>query len=135
MGMTASDELTAWLDRYRTAWTSNEPDDIRALFTEDAEYRYHPWDEPLTGHEAIVAGWLDSKDEPGDWTFEWEPVAEQGRIGVVEGRTVYRNGPSYRNLWVVELAEDGRAARFTEWYMEEPSADGEGPEPTEQGAG
>ena len=64
---------------------------------------------------------LESKDEPGDWTFEWEPVAEQGSTAVVEGRTVYRAGRSYRNIWVVELAPDGRATRFTEWYMEEPA--------------
>src|SRR5829696_3398091 len=119
--MTASDELTDWLDRYRTAWTSNDPADIRALFTEDGEYLYHPWDDPVVGHEAIVASWLESRDEVGEWTFEWEPVAEQGRTGVVEGRTVYLNGPSYRNLWVVELADDGRASRFTEWFMEEPT--------------
>jgi ketosteroid isomerase-like protein len=119
--MTASDELTIWLDRYRTAWTSNDPDDIRALFTEDAEYRYHPWDEPVTGSAAILASWLESRDEPGDWTFEWKPVAQEGRTAVIEGRTVYRSGARYRNVWVIELAEDGRASRFTEWYMEEPA--------------
>jgi len=118
--MTASRELTSWVDRYRTAWTSNDPDDIRALFTEDAEYRYHPWDEPITGHEAIVSSWLESQDAPGDWTFEWHPVAEQGGTAVVEGRTAYASGSDYRNLWVIELTEDGRASRFTEWYMKEP---------------
>jgi SnoaL-like domain len=121
MGMTETNALATWLDRYRTAWTSNNPEDIRALFTEDAEYRYHPWDDPVTGHEAIVDSWLASRDEPGDWSFDGEPMLQHGGIGIVEGRTVYANGPNYRNLWVVELAEDGRASRFTEWYMEEPA--------------
>ena len=32
-----ADAITNWIDLYRRAWESNEPDDIRALFTEDAE--------------------------------------------------------------------------------------------------
>lgn len=31
-----------WLDRYLIAWQSNDPDDIRALFTEDATYAGGP---------------------------------------------------------------------------------------------
>jgi hypothetical protein len=27
-----------WLERYFAAWGSNEPDDVAALFAEDAEY-------------------------------------------------------------------------------------------------
>ncbi|WP_210508812.1 nuclear transport factor 2 family protein [Naasia sp. SYSU D00057] len=119
--MTASSELTSWVERYLTAWTSNDPDDIRALFTEDAEYRYHPWDDPVTGHEAIVASWLESQDAPEDWTYEWQAVAEQGPTRVVDGRAVYTSGNVYRTMWVVELGEDGRASRFTEWPMTEPT--------------
>ncbi len=117
------DDVTEWMDRYRKAWTTNAPEDIRALFTDDAEYRYHPWDEPTSGVDAIVDSWLDSRDEPGDWTFVWHPIAHDGGTAVIEGRTAYRNGKTYRNLWVIELAQDGRASGFTEWYMTEPEGD------------
>ena len=30
------------------------------------------------------------------------------------------DGRVYRNLWVVDLAEDGRARSFTEWCMKQP---------------
>jgi hypothetical protein len=118
------DDVTDWMDRYRKAWTSNAPDDIRALFTEDAEYLYHPWDEPTVGADAIVESWLDGRDEPGDWEFEWHPVAREGGTAVVEGRTVYHSERTYRNLWVIELGDDGRASRFTEWFMAEPEDEG-----------
>jgi ketosteroid isomerase-like protein len=119
--MTESDDLTAWMDRYRAAWTSNAAEDIRGLFTEDAEYLYNPWDPPVRGADPIVSSWLESQDAPADWTFEWHPVARDGRTAVIEGRTVYLDGRSYRNLWVIVLEDDGRASRFTEWYMKEPS--------------
>ena len=119
--MSEPDDLHVWMDGYRTAWTSNDPGDIRALFTEDAEYLYNPWDEPVRGADAIVASWLEGKDEPGDWTFDWQPLLREGATAVIEGRTVYLDGRAYRNLWVIVLEEDGRASRFTEWYMKEPA--------------
>ena len=30
----------------------------RALFTEDISYRYHPYDDPIVGKDAVVASWL-----------------------------------------------------------------------------
>ncbi len=35
-----------WLDRYVEAWKSYDEQQIRALFSEDATYRFHPQDEP-----------------------------------------------------------------------------------------
>ena len=40
------DEVQRWLDDYVAAWRSYDPEAIGDLFGEDAEYRYHPWDEP-----------------------------------------------------------------------------------------
>jgi hypothetical protein len=36
----------AWLDSYVAAWLSYDADDIKALFTEDIAYRYHPLRRP-----------------------------------------------------------------------------------------
>lgn len=115
-----SDVVTAWVENYRRAWESNDPDDIRSLFTEDAVYFTSPHElSPRRGHEQIVAGWLHDLDEPGTTVFDWHPVLVTDDLAVVQGRTVYENGPSYKNLWLIRLAPDGRASEFTEWYMEE----------------
>jgi len=111
--------LKNWVDGYCRAWASNDPDDIRALFTEDGEYRFAPYEEPTSGHEAIVGSWLEGRDEQDTWTFDWQPLAIQGDTAVLEGRTTYTNASDYRNLWVIEFADDGRARSFTEWYMAE----------------
>ena len=111
-----------WLDGYRRAWASNDAGDIRAVFTEDAESRYEPWTEPLRGQDAIVASWLERQDEPDSWTFEGRVIGVDGPRAFIEGETRYTSGRNYSNLWVVTLADDGRAASFTEWWMDQAKA-------------
>lgn len=114
-----NDTVQNWLDGYRIAWASNDPDDIRAIFTEDATYAGSPFDDsPWVGHEGIVEGWLKHRDEPGEWSFEGKPLAHSDGVGIVQGLTTYTDGHVYANLWVIGLAENGRAHSFVEWYME-----------------
>ena len=111
--------IDAWMDGYLRAWHSNAPGDIRALFTENAEYRTEPWAEPWRGVDAIVTGWLERQDPPQAAEFSWSIIAETDVVTVVEGRTDYRDGPTYSNLWVVGFDADGRAHTFTEWWMDQ----------------
>lgn len=114
------DTVRAWVAAYEKAWTSNDPDDIRALFAPGAQYRYEPFSDPEIDEDAIVASWLSGRDEPGTWTFESEVIAVDGDLGVVEGRTVYSQlGTAYSNLWLVRLDDSGRATSFTEYYARE----------------
>ncbi|NEN05511.1 nuclear transport factor 2 family protein [Diaminobutyricibacter tongyongensis] len=114
-----SDAIATWIDGYRRAWESNDPDDIRALFTEDASYRTEPFADPWVGHLEIVEGWLDAQDEPGAADFEWRALGRDGSLVFVEGVTEYHAGPTYSNLWVIRLEPDGRASEFTEWWMDQ----------------
>ena len=76
-----------WVAGYVAAWKSNDPDEVGALFTDDAVYLTAPDVEPRRGREAIVAGWLDDLDEPGTWTFDWEILHEHDDFVLVRGRT------------------------------------------------
>lgn len=114
--------VTLWVEAYRRAWESNEPDDIRALFADDAEYFTEPFAQPWHGHDRIVAGWLEAKDEPGETSFDWEPVAIENDVAVIRAITQYTGRASYYNVWVIRFAPDGRAASFTEWWMTQPAA-------------
>ena len=118
--MEIRDQLEAWVRAYIQAWNSNDPGDIRALFTPDARYLTEPHARPWSGHEEIVREWLDRKDGPEDHTFRWEIMATDGDLGFVRGWTTYtEHDPprEYGNLWVVRLAEDGRAREYTEWWV------------------
>ena len=108
-----------WIDGYVKAWNSNHPDDIAALFTEDAVYKTGPYDVPWEGRDEIVRGWLARKDEPGNATFRYEIVAARDDLVVVEGRSRYRDPDTeYANLWLFTLDERGRCKSFLEYWME-----------------
>jgi ketosteroid isomerase-like protein len=110
-----SSQVDAWVHGYLQAWTSNDPEDVRRLFTEDARYRKLPRRDPWVGHRAIVEAWLELADVPGTWTFDHEVLAVSGDLAFVQGRTSYEGGETYESLWVIRLASDGRCSEFTEW--------------------
>jgi uncharacterized protein (TIGR02246 family) len=111
-------DVEAWVERYVRAWSTNDPGEIGALFTDDAVYYTAPHREPWRGRDGIVAGWLDRKDEPGTWDFRWEVQDVAADRAYVRGWTTYHteeaDGP---NLWVIRLDAEGRCSEFTEWWM------------------
>jgi SnoaL-like domain len=123
-----------WLDRYVAAWMSYEPDAIGALFSEDVAYRYHPYDDPILGREAVVASWLgesvsddaSTRDEPGTYEATYSPVAVDGDVVVATGRSTYRERPGgpvvrvYENCFVIQFDGAGRCRDFTEYYLQRP---------------
>ena len=117
-------QVERWVRGYERAWSSNDPQDIGALFTEDAKYRFHPYDEPLLGREAIVSQWIENKDEPEDYAFRFEVAGIDGDLAFVRGVSDYLTDPRrvYSNLWEIRLTADGTAADFTEWFMQQPDA-------------
>jgi hypothetical protein len=113
-----SEQLTRWVEGYLHAWTTNDPDDIRALFTKDAQYYTDPWGDPWQGHDGIVEGWLRREDQ-GHWTFDWSPVVATDEACVIQGETRYARGTVYSNCWIVRLGPDGRAREFIEYWMDQ----------------
>ena len=113
------DGIRDWVDRYVEAWNTNEPRDIESLFAEGAVYLTGPFDEPWEGRDEIVERWLARPDEPGDTTFEYEVIAVDGDLGVVEGVTRYKStGEVFGNIWLIRLDDGGRCTRYTEYWME-----------------
>jgi uncharacterized protein (TIGR02246 family) len=122
--MTDRATANAWIAAYLRAWSSNEPSDIEALFTPDATYRPTPHSDGWRGREAIVAGWLERRDEPGTWSFEHKVIAVDGEVAIVQGHTVYTEPPlDYSNLWVLRLTADGRCREYVEWWVDRNAPD------------
>ena len=110
--MTEAD-VTKFVDRYLRAWRSNDADDIRAIFTEDAEYHEEPYETHWIGREQIVQGWRSRWDwQKGGWTFEWTLREADANTAVVDGIGHYTELGDFDNLWTVTFADDGRVARF-----------------------
>ena len=121
-----SERVTNWVDGYRRAWLSNDPDDIRALFSEDAEYYRTVTDEPWRGHEQIVEQWLANANGPDDTTWEWEHVAEEGDTAVIRGVTDYpKIKHVYDNVWILRFDGEGRVREFTDWWIARGASNGD----------
>jgi hypothetical protein len=116
-----------------TAWLTYDADLIGDLFSEDVAYRYHPYDEPVTGREAVVAAWLgddtpeaSSRDAAGTFDASYAPFAVDGDVVVAGGASVYRDVPSgpvvkvFHNCFVMRFDDAGRCREFTEYYMRQP---------------
>lgn len=124
-------DVERWLADYVEAWRTYERERIGALFSDDIEYRYHPYDEPVTGREAVVDSWLgegehegaSEPDRPGTYDARYEPVAVDGDVAVAAGASTYFAEPGgpveevYDNCFVMRFGADGRCREFTEWYM------------------
>ena len=123
--------IDRWLEGYLTAWDSDAPDDIAALFAPDARYYTAPFRTPHTGVDEIVRFWVDNGDSQVPWDFEYDVIAREGDLYVIRGATRYPEGGDavrqktevYSNLWLVTLGADGRATEFVEYWMEDDTAE------------
>jgi SnoaL-like domain len=128
-------DVDRWLDAYVEAWKSYDRDQIAALFSDDVSYRYHPYDDPIVGREAVVESWLgegdhedaSSPDQPGAYDATYEPVAIDGEVAVATGSSTYFAEPGgpidriYDNCFVIRFDAEGRCREFTEWFAERPA--------------
>ena len=112
-----------WLQRYVDAWRLNDPVAIGDLFSADVRYAYDPFDEALVGRPAVVASWLENRDEPGSWQADYDVLAIDGDVFVAHGRTRYLTDDraavdrEFANVFVTRFDDEGRCREFTEWYM------------------
>ena len=118
-------EVTRWLEAYVAAWKSGDREEIRDLFGEDVRYRYHPWDEPLAGREAVADSWLEEPDPPGSFEARYECFAVDGDAAVAVGESTYRDPDGtvarvYDNVFLLRFNVEGRCSEFAELYMKRP---------------
>ncbi len=120
------EHVQAWLDAYERAWESYDRDQIAALFTDDAEYRWHPADEPTVGRDAIVEAWLapENRDVEDTYQGDYKAFVGAGRRAVGIGTSTYWSDASrqkqeriYYNSWLLEFGEDGKCSSFVEYWM------------------
>ena len=129
--------MQRWLDDYVAAWKTYDRDRIAALFSEDIRYRYHPYDRPIEGREAVVESWLgegdhegaSARDEEDTYEAAYQPVAVEGEVAVATGTSTYHTEPGgpidevYDNCFVMRFDADGRCREFTEWFIKRPAGE------------
>ena len=113
-----------WLDGYVEAWKTYDREKIRALFSDDAVYRYSPEEaEGTIGRDAIADDWLSNKDEPNTYEAIYAPLAIEGDTFVANGITRYfkpdgSQRDQYYNVYICRFNDAGECTDFTEYWMQ-----------------
>lgn len=116
--MTDRATVSRWLAAYEAAWRAPGTEDLVNLFADDASYLKSPYEEPITGLKAIKQMWEEEREGPDEvFTLTTGILAVDGPTAVVRAEVCYGNPPvqEYRDLWVIQLTDDGRCSCFEEW--------------------
>ncbi|HEY5521087.1 MAG TPA: nuclear transport factor 2 family protein [Candidatus Limnocylindrales bacterium] len=119
------EQFQDWLNRYVEAWKTYDSAQIGALFSAEAEYRYHPQDEPERGRDAILAAWLENRDDPGTYDAKYHPLAiDADGTHVASGWSRYFETPGgdmrdeYWNIYVCRFNDAGECTSFIEYWIQ-----------------
>jgi ketosteroid isomerase-like protein len=107
-----------WLAGYEAAWRAPGTNGLAALFTSDAVYSQAPYEQSLTGLDAIKRMWEEEREAPDEvFMMTADIVAVDDPAAVVRAEVRYGDPPvqEYRDLWVIRFADDGRCTWFEEW--------------------
>jgi ketosteroid isomerase-like protein len=107
-----------WLASYEAAWRAPDTQGLAEIFTDDASYRQSPYQEPVAGLDAIMRMWDEERDGPDEvFTLATDILAVDGPTAVVRAEVRYGDPlrQEYRDLWIMQLGDDGRCTWFEEW--------------------
>lgn len=117
----STEDLEAWLARYKAAWEGRDADAAAALFSEDARYYETPYSEPFEGPKGVHEYWSRVTADQRDVDFE------SAAIGVVDGTGIARwsvqfklasNGASVElnGVFLLGFGADGKCRELREWW-------------------
>ena len=107
-----------WLAAYEAAWRAPGTEGLAEIFTSDASYRQSPYQEPVAGLDAVRRMWDEEREGPDEvFTLATDILAVDGSTAVVRAEVRYGDPlrQEYRDLWIIQLGEDGRCNSFEEW--------------------
>jgi len=116
------DRFVEWLDGYGEAWGGGNPEAAVALFSDEIRYFETPFDEPMSGKDAVYRYWREGAGESQrDVKFEHEAMAVVGNQGLAKWRASFVRIPSGNRVeldgfLVAEFDGTGKCATFREWW-------------------
>ncbi|WP_168204076.1 nuclear transport factor 2 family protein [Aliikangiella coralliicola] len=114
--------FNAWLTRYGRAWIEQNPDAAASLFTADCPYYDTPFNQPLSGKEAIHQYWTKgAKESQKDIEFSFEAARISGVTGYARWTAKFtriENGQrvEIEGFLEAQFNEDVICTCFREWW-------------------
>ena len=107
------------MEGYRRAWVANDPDQVEALFTEDAAYVPDAFQPPWIGRDEIIRRWTAGISQDVD--MEAQVWAIDGDLALVHWTVTTRNhgdlvAVEYDGVIVLRFTGD-RCREIREWFF------------------
>ena len=112
-----------WIEAYRRAWEERDADAAAALFSEDAEYRTHPFLDPNLGRNSVRSYWTDVTSTQANVAVRMgRPFRDADRVAVEFWTTMENAGTEVTLTGCMLLRFDGNglcSALREYWFFEE----------------
>ena len=114
-------DLRNWLDRYRRAWETRDPEVAAALFSEDARYYETPFAEPARGRKGVRDYWENATRGQSDVAFSHNVVAVSGSRGIARWSATFTRIASgarvaLDGIFLLEFDDEGLCRELREWW-------------------
>ena len=116
------DYFKDWLERYFTAWKTNQRELLDGLFADKAVYYFGPFREPSVGKQTIVKGWLASPP-PDEMRYSCSPIAISEDTGVAHWNVVHHSTskPDHfieiDGILVIKFDAHWQCIEHKEWFL------------------
>src|SRR5215467_2831064 len=113
--------LKTWLDSYGRAWMQRDPDAASALYASDGTYRVTPFQEPMTGRQAIFDYWSEVARTQEQILFDYEILAVNAEYGIARWWASFVRVPpglptKLDGIFLISLNAGGRCTSLREWW-------------------
>ena len=114
----------SWLEGYKRAWESRDPQAAANLFTEDAPYYETPFGEPARGQDGIREYWTENPlRSQEDVRFTYEVLSVDSEFGIAHWTSTFVKLPSgdrvaLDGIFLIKLDVAGRCTELREWWHE-----------------
>jgi hypothetical protein len=114
--------VAEWAEAYGRAWVDRDADAAAALFTDDAEYRAHTFQEPYRGRDGVRSYWSEVTSTQANVAVRMGEPFGDGDRAAVEFWTTMENGGAEVTLagcLLLRFAPDGLCSALREyWFFE-----------------
>ncbi len=116
-----SSQFLAWLEGYRQAWETRDPEAAAALFVGDATYYETPFGPPAQGKDGIRKYWAAATGSQRDVSFSYEILSISDARGVARWWAEFTRIPSgvkarLDGIFLLEFDANGLCRSLREWW-------------------
>ena len=117
--MLAEEQVSQWLEGYKEAWETQNPEKIESLFADNGVYHVDPFHEKYVGREEISEYWKNNPLQQEDILFSYDILSVRDNISLVHWTASFRRDDHYSNLdgvFKLTFDEAAKCLELREWW-------------------